>query len=167
MLKTVFHHMRKNGVLLLKVTAVIVAVELTVMSALPSLGLPGGWLANVVDAVLLAAITAPIFYFWIFREMRKKADLQQAHKELDLRLQALLDNELVGIYVIKDGRFIYANQAFAAIFGYARHELLALLLPGPGQRAGPSQCPGTGAPARAGPPPDLALHRPMPALRRI
>jgi PAS domain S-box-containing protein len=118
--------MRENGILLLKVAAVIVAAEAAVMAVLPYLSLPGGWLTNILDAVILAAIVAPIFYFWIFREVRQQADLRQAHKDLDLRFRALLDNELVGIYVIKDGRFVYVNPAFAAIFGYAQHELLAL-----------------------------------------
>ncbi|MBI5240248.1 MAG: PAS domain S-box protein, partial [Elusimicrobia bacterium] len=118
--------MKQRAPLLLKVIAVIVAAETAVMFTLPALGLASGWGLNVLDALVLAVLVAPLFYFWIFREARQKADWRQAHRDLDVRFRALLDNELVGVYVIKDSRFVYVNKAFAAIFGYAQHELLAL-----------------------------------------
>ena len=40
--------------------------------------------------------------------------------------QALVEQALVGVYVVQDGRLAYANPRLAELFGYAPDELLAL-----------------------------------------
>jgi diguanylate cyclase (GGDEF)-like protein/PAS domain S-box-containing protein len=40
--------------------------------------------------------------------------------------QALVEQALVGVYVVQDGRLIYANPRLAELFGYTPAELLAL-----------------------------------------
>jgi len=41
-------------------------------------------------------------------------------------IQALLDQNNVGIFFLRNSKFLYANNAFAAIFGYSKAELKAL-----------------------------------------
>lgn len=42
------------------------------------------------------------------------------------RYRALVEQSLVGVYVIQAGRFLYVNPHFAEIFGYTVHEILGL-----------------------------------------
>ena len=45
--------------------------------------------------------------------------------------RTIVERSLVGVYVIQDMRFVYANDKFAQLFGYTREEIVALpsLLP--------------------------------------
>jgi diguanylate cyclase (GGDEF)-like protein/PAS domain S-box-containing protein len=45
---------------------------------------------------------------------------------MEPQFRTLVEQSLVGMYVIQDGRFQYVNPRFAAIFGYSPSELLAL-----------------------------------------
>jgi PAS domain S-box-containing protein len=119
--------MSKRVILLLKILGLIGGIELAVMFSIHRFLPPvADWIDDLLDGALLALFCVPVFYFWIFKEKQKQQNLRQAHGELEERFQALLGNELVGVYIIKDGRFVYVNEACAAIFGYAPHELLAL-----------------------------------------
>ena len=40
--------------------------------------------------------------------------------------QALVEESLVGVYLIQDGRLLYVNRKLAALFGYSREEMMAL-----------------------------------------
>ncbi len=53
-----------------------------------------------------------------------QALLHQETKELVEHHTMLLDNDLVGIYVIQDGRLAYVNAGFCRMAGYATDELL-------------------------------------------
>ena len=49
--------------------------------------------------------------------------------EADSLLFGLLENELVGVYVIQGGRFAYVNATLAKMFGYAQEEICGRLGP--------------------------------------
>jgi PAS domain S-box-containing protein len=55
---------------------------------------------------------------------KKKLDDRSASRESQFR--ALVEQSLAGVYVIREGRFEYANPRLAEIFGYSVEELLAL-----------------------------------------
>jgi PAS domain S-box-containing protein len=40
--------------------------------------------------------------------------------------QALVEESLVGVYLIQDGRLLYVNRKLAGLFGYSREEMMAL-----------------------------------------
>lgn len=42
----------------------------------------------------------------------------------DVPFRAIAEQSLAGFYVVQDERFIYANDTFAAMFGFARHEFI-------------------------------------------
>ena len=50
-------------------------------------------------------------------------------READGLLLGLLNNELIGVYVIQDSRFVFVNNRLAAIFGYPPDELSGQLGP--------------------------------------
>jgi PAS domain S-box-containing protein len=55
------------------------------------------------------------------REERRHAE--EARLAAEARFRPLVEQSLVGIYVIQDERFVYVNPKMAAIFGFSRTEL--------------------------------------------
>lgn len=55
---------------------------------------------------------------------RKK--LEEALIASENRFHLLADNALVGIYILKDGKYTYVNNAMAKIFGYSVDEMLGM-----------------------------------------
>ena len=51
---------------------------------------------------------------------------EQERRSAELRLRTVLENSLLGAYVIRDGRFRYINPIGAAVFGYDVRELMAI-----------------------------------------
>jgi two-component system cell cycle sensor histidine kinase/response regulator CckA len=59
---------------------------------------------------------------------RKQKATELALAESEARFRTLVERALVGIYLIQDGRFIYANPALSLILGYSNEELCSLPL---------------------------------------
>jgi two-component system cell cycle sensor histidine kinase/response regulator CckA len=57
---------------------------------------------------------------------RDRIKSEQALRESEARFRGLVEESLVGVYLIQDGRFVYANPRLAEIFGYTREEILGL-----------------------------------------
>lgn len=53
---------------------------------------------------------------------RKLADLKLMESEI--RFRTLSENEMVGVYILKQGKMTYVNPALARIFGYEPYELI-------------------------------------------
>ena len=51
---------------------------------------------------------------------RREHDLQESES----RFRTLVEDSLAGVYVIQDGKIVYANRRAAEIFGYEVHEIL-------------------------------------------
>src|SRR5205809_5739776 len=47
--------------------------------------------------------------------------------EAEILYRALVEQSLVGIYLISADRFLYVNQAMADLFGYTREEMMDAL----------------------------------------
>jgi PAS domain S-box-containing protein len=54
---------------------------------------------------------------------RKKAE--KALIAAEEKFRGLVEQSLVGIYIIQDGKFVYVNPKMAEIFGYSREELIS------------------------------------------
>jgi PAS domain S-box-containing protein len=59
---------------------------------------------------------------------RKQKATELALAESEARFRTLVERALVGIYLIQEGRFIYANPALSLILGYSNEELCSLPL---------------------------------------
>jgi len=53
---------------------------------------------------------------------RKKAERELV--EAEAKFRNLVEKSLVGVYIIRDNKFIYVNPKFAEIFGYSQEELI-------------------------------------------
>lgn len=51
---------------------------------------------------------------------------EERHQSAAALFQGVVEHSLVGIQIIQDGRYAYANQKLAEMFGYSEKELLAL-----------------------------------------
>lgn len=61
-----------------------------------------------------------------FRLRKEKMIAVEAHRSATTLFQNLVENSLVGIQILMDGKYIFANSKVAEMFGYTESELLAL-----------------------------------------
>lgn len=70
--------------------------------------------------VLLGGLILLQFYR-LNRKLRREV---QERKTAEAKFRGLVEQPLVGIYIIQDGRFVYANPKLANIFGYAVEDIV-------------------------------------------
>ena len=63
---------------------------------------------------------------WYFRDITEKKRRELEIQESEARFRSLVDQSLVGIALIEDGRFSYVNHKLAEIFGYELDELIRM-----------------------------------------
>ncbi len=63
---------------------------------------------------------------WYFRDVTTKHRNEQLMRESEEKYRGLIEQSLVGIAMIEDGRFSYINGKFAEIFGYGPDEMISL-----------------------------------------
>jgi diguanylate cyclase (GGDEF)-like protein/PAS domain S-box-containing protein len=62
----------------------------------------------------------------ILRDVSDRRRLEQQSSGVEPQFRTLVEQSLVGMYVIQEGRYRYANPKLGAIFGYTQEELLGL-----------------------------------------
>ncbi len=62
----------------------------------------------------------------VLKDVSDRRRLEQQSSGVEPQFRTLVEQSLVGMYVIQDGRYRYANPKLGAIFGYTQEELLAL-----------------------------------------
>lgn len=64
------------------------------------------------------------------KEMRRRVTecelAQAALRESEQKYSTLVEDALIGVYIIQDGKIVFANDKFAEIYGYAKDELIGL-----------------------------------------
>ena len=66
---------------------------------------------------------------WYFRDITEKKRYEQRIKESENKFRGLIEQSLVGIAMIEDAKFSYANRKFSEIFGYEISELMKISPP--------------------------------------
>lgn len=56
----------------------------------------------------------------------ERKNAEEEVKMSENRFRLLADNALIGIYILKEGRFSYVNKAMAKIFGYSISEMIGM-----------------------------------------
>jgi diguanylate cyclase (GGDEF)-like protein/PAS domain S-box-containing protein len=62
----------------------------------------------------------------VVRDVSDRRQIEQLSGVVGPQFRTLVEQSLVGMYVIQDGRYRYANPKLAAIFGYTQEEILRL-----------------------------------------
>jgi len=58
------------------------------------------------------------------RDVSERKKAEQELMEAESKFRTLIEQSLIGVYIIVDGRFGYVNPQFAQIFGYTQEELI-------------------------------------------
>ena len=58
------------------------------------------------------------------QDITARIKAEQALQRSELRYRTLIEHSQVGVYMMREDRYTYVNQAFAAMFGYSEAELL-------------------------------------------
>jgi PAS domain S-box-containing protein len=92
------------------------------------------WLQDVDQKIQLVGFG--VLAAGLYRDRREKLALLERNRQMaelaaasESRYRALLDNTLVGVYLVEDGKFRYVNQEFCRIFGYTKDEIEGKLGP--------------------------------------
>ncbi len=70
------------------------------------------------DRAFVEVVTA-----WLGAEIARQREAEWL-REAEARFRALVEQSLIGVYIIQDGRFAYVNPMLAEIFGYAPEEIV-------------------------------------------
>jgi len=71
------------------------------------------------------AVVAGCALLWGLLLRRKVAEQTAIWQQGEAKFRSLVEQSLVGVYVIQDGRFVYSNPRMANIFGYSIEEMTA------------------------------------------
>lgn len=63
---------------------------------------------------------------WVFMLRRKVREQTMNLQRSETKFRSLIEQSLVGVYIIQDGRFAYANPRLAELLGYTPEEMLRL-----------------------------------------
>jgi len=60
------------------------------------------------------------------REIEERKRVERALKESERKYSTLVEESLTGVYIEQDGKIEFANERFAAIYGYPREEIIGI-----------------------------------------
>jgi PAS domain S-box-containing protein len=88
---------------------------------------PSWWTAtNTFRLVSLLLLILAITTLWILLLRRKVSEQTASLLLSEQKFRSLVEQSLVGVYIIQDGRFAYVNPREAEILGYSPEELLQI-----------------------------------------
>ncbi len=85
---------------------------------------PDGGSRNVLFSSEVLEISGQSYLLSVILDITEKKQAEQALKDAERKFRSLVEQSLVGIYIIDNEKFIYVNPRFAAIFGYDEDEFL-------------------------------------------
>lgn len=87
---------------------------------------PSVWtFQHAMLAVGSMVIVACVALLWVLLLRQKVTEQTAILQQSEVKFRSLVEQSLVGVYVIQDGRFAYVNPRLAEIYGYSVEELTA------------------------------------------
>ncbi len=88
---------------------------------------PAWWtFSHTMTAIGVLGILAAASILWVLVLRRKINEQTASLQQSEQKFRSLVEQSLVGVYIIQDGRFAYVNPRLGAIFGYAPDEMRTL-----------------------------------------
>lgn len=85
---------------------------------------PSAWtIQHTVFTIGVLALVAGLSLLWVLILHRKVAEQTASLQQSESKFRSLVEQSLVGVYVVQDGRFVYTNPRMAEIYGYSVEEL--------------------------------------------
>ena len=81
-------------------------------------------IAQTIKGWSFMAVVSLLLFFWVRRALTERHTSASNLRATAANLRILLEQSLTGVFVIRDGRFIYVNERMAEIFGYSPDKLL-------------------------------------------
>ena len=82
------------------------------------------------DRVMFMDHVAARLFWDVFQieedKLAEREQAQEAIRQSEEKYSTLVESSLTGIYIDQDGKFVFANQRFADIFGYKREALIGM-----------------------------------------
>lgn len=86
---------------------------------------PSWTLLQTMIVVGTLAVIAGIALLWVLILRRKVAEQTAIWQQSEAKFRSLVEQSLVGVYVLQDGRFVYVNPRMANIFGYTIEDMIS------------------------------------------
>lgn len=80
---------------------------------------------HTMFAVGTLVIIACLALLWVLLLRRKVTEQTAILQQSEVKFRSLVEQSVVGVYAIQDGRFAYANPRLAELYGYSMEELMA------------------------------------------
>ncbi len=87
------------------------------------------WLYWSLAAALVLVLVGGLIILHIHRLNRDLRREVRERKTAETKFRGLVEQSLVGIYILQEGRFVYVNPKFAEIFGYVVEDIVGRLGP--------------------------------------
>jgi PAS domain S-box-containing protein len=87
---------------------------------------PTWWtVAHTANVVGIMAVIIGATILWVMMLRRKVREQTAGFQRSERKFRMLVEQSLVGVYIIQDDRFVYVNPRMAEIFGYTPEEMTA------------------------------------------
>ncbi len=86
----------------------------------------GSYIWVEAEATLLYQAGEPYAVQGIARDITERTKAEEALKKSEAKYRTLVEQSLQGIVIVQDFRIVFANKAFAEIYGYSIEKLLSL-----------------------------------------
>jgi PAS domain S-box-containing protein len=85
---------------------------------------PSAWtIEHTMFVIGILVAIACLALLWVLLLRRKVSERTAVWQQSETKFRSLVEQSLVGVYVLQDGGFTYANPRMAAIYGYTVEEL--------------------------------------------
>lgn len=79
---------------------------------------------NLIASLIRDDQRIPLYFVSQVEDITERRKISEELQESELKFRTLVEQTLVGVYIIKDGKFSYVNPRYADIFGYQPHEMI-------------------------------------------
>ncbi|PWT98336.1 MAG: hypothetical protein C5B52_12355 [Bacteroidetes bacterium] len=78
---------------------------------------------NITTAMIEDENGQPLYFVLQMEDITERKKIEMELREAEAKFRNLVERSLVGVYILQDNKYVYANPKFAEIFGYELEEV--------------------------------------------